>query len=186
MKNKNILLLALLGFGAFYLYQKSKSKPTEITSDKEGEDEEQEEATSGGGGSFQVPVDTSETKIEVDDSKPIESGVEISVETPKEESKLEVQPFDLSKLEGSSEIDGDKLLADIQKMQTKGGMTLPTTSMGMPSSSSKITVNPKMTTMTLSNPTEDKKEVEVGSIKTTMSFYDFDGDELDSEQFIID
>ena len=54
MKIDKLLILGLLFFGAYYLYDKSKKKPVEATSDKEDEVEEEattsDGITSGGGG----------------------------------------------------------------------------------------------------------------------------------------
>jgi hypothetical protein len=197
MKTNNILLLGLVGFGAYYLYKISQKKPIEDISNKESE--EQEEATESGGsmgGGFGVPTESTGVGIVKDGvTTPTGDVINITVENKDDEPKLEVKAVDPTKIGGADKLDSATLLANLEKMQTKGGATtLPTTSMGakptdggMPTGgSTKTLVNPKLTTVKGVNATSDLKELKIGALPMS-NFLDFDGgDELDENEFIID
>ncbi len=212
MKANNILLLGLVGFGAYYLYKISQKKPIEDISNKE--DAEQEEATESGGamgGGFGVPTESTGVGVVKDGvTTPKGDVINITVENKDDKPKLDVKPFDpryklgeaelgktpidTSKLGGADKLDSATLLANLEKMKTKGGMTLPTTSMGAKPSdvrvptggSTKTLVNPKLTTVKGVNKTSDLKELKIGALPMS-NFLDFDGgEELDENEFFID
>ena len=195
MKTNNILLLGLVGFGAYYLYKISQKKPIEDISNKE--DEEQEEATESGGamgGGFGVPTETGVGIVKDGVTTPTGDVINITVENKDDKPKLEVKPVDPTKIGGADKLDSATLLANLEKAQKKGGMTLPTTSMGakptdggMPTGgSTKTLVNPKLTTVKGVNKTSDLKELKIGALPIS-NFLDFDGgEELDENEFIID
>ena len=160
-KKNNILLLGLLGFGAYYLFKLGKKKPIEDISNKD-------EETASGGGAISGGFQNDEEKLKQ---------VEITVEKTKEPLKLK----------NFEHIKGDELLAKIQKIQEKGDVKLPTTSMGMPKvGAKKTTITPKLTTFNIQNPIEKTDVISMGKLKPMKSFYDFDADEMDNEEFIID
>ena len=196
-KRNNIILIGLLGFGLFYFYRKSKNKL--IAKDfSNKENEEQEEATESGGvgGGFGVPnLGAGIVKDGV--VSPSGDVINITVENKDEKPKLEAKPFDTSKLGSNTKSDGATLLANLETYNQKVNAPLPTNTMGMGKnvsskrnpplkSRAKVGLNDlvdaKRTTVSLKN----VKEIGDIPIKTMSNFYDFDGDEIDNEQFLID
>lgn len=199
MKANNIILLGLVGFGAYYLYKISQKKPENISNE---ENEEQEEATENGGttgggamgGGFGVPTESTGVGIVKDGvTTPKGDVINITVENKDDKPKLEVKAVDPTKIGGADKLDSATLLANLEKAQKKGGMAIPTTSMGMKSTTAslptggtkKTLVNPKLTTTKMTS--SGSLDLEKMGIKPMSNFVDFDGgEELDENEFIID
>ena len=171
MKIDKLLILGLLFFGAYYLYDKSKKKPVEATSDKEDEVEEEattsDGVTSGGGGGV-LPNRMTPVPEEVVDKK---VGV-IDVKLPLKKDEIQYIKGGVGLNPISSGLSSKQLLNNLEAYNKKTNAVLPTTKMGGDS-------NVKKTIVSLKN---IKTDIPI----TTMSnFYDFDGDDIDNEQFLI-
>lgn len=170
MKIDKLLILGLLFFGAYYLYDKSKKKPVEATSDKEDEVEEEattsDGITSGGGGV--LPNRMTPVSEEIVDKK---VGV-IDVKLPLKKDEIQYIKGGVGLNPISSGLSSKQLLNNLEAYNKKTNAVLPTTKMGGDS-------NVKKTIVSLKN---IKTDIPI----TTMSnFYDFDGDDIDNEQFLI-
>ena len=181
MNTKNILILGLVIFGAYYLFDKNKKNTTEIPSNKEEEKEEEGEKettandgiTSGGG---VLPNRMNPTPEEViDDSVGV---IDVTLK-PKKEPIITIPKIGgLTPIKNglgsiSKGLTSKDVLSNLEMYNKKSKSKLPTTSMGG---------NNKFKTTTVS-----LKSVKTDIPITTMSnFYDFDGDNMDNEQFLID
>ena len=189
IKGTNILLIGLIGFGAYYLYRKNQESL--IAEDTSSKGEEQEEATTsdgvrtGGGG---VP---NLSPVKVDEIKANQTGV-VEVKLPKKEEKLTTKPISVSKIGGAKQTSQSLL-----NRLNKGGKTNPSIPMPTTSMNSGVNTTTLSKKTTLSNPklgtsksnTVSLSKVKLGDmppLQTMSNFYDFNGDELDNEEFIID
>lgn len=182
MKIDKLLILGLLFFGAYYLYDKRKEKPVEATSDKEDEVEEEattkDGITSSGGGVLPNRIKPISEKI-VDKKVGV-----IDVKLPLKKDEIKSPPKKIKKdeiqyIKGgmslkpiSSGLDSKQLLNNLQLKNKKNKSILPTTKMGGDSKVKKTTVSLKSI----------KNNI---PIKSMSNFYFFDGDGIDNEQFLI-
>ena len=187
MENKNnnnrLLWLALIGFGVYHLYSKG-FRIGKINSDRESKGNG---TSASGGGGFVIPI--LNTRI-------------YKKEEPKvEEPKLTTEPNAMETLKANNSVSEEEVktaLSSIEKQQKINPDLLPTTTMGMGTTTT--TTNPKTidrTATTIYNPekvalsTSDLSTMKLGSLEPSSNFndfdgIDFDGDDMDSRQWIID
>lgn len=173
MNTKNLLILGFIVFGAYYLYDKNQEKPVKPTSDKEDEVEEEattsDGITSGSGGV--LPNRMTPVSEEIVDKKVGVIDVDLPLKKIKKD-EIEYIKGGMSLKPISSGLDSKKLLNNLEAYNKKTNAVLPTTKMGGD-------FNVKKTIVSLKN---IKTDIPI----TTMSnFYDFDGDDIDNEQFLI-
>jgi len=172
MNTKNVLILGFIVFGAYYFYDKNKKKTTETQPNKEEEKEEEKETTANDGitsGGGVLP-----NAINLTPEKEIGSGVGvigITVKPKKEPIAEEPIMKGLSSI--SKNLTSKDVLKNLEMYNVKTNSKLPTTSMGGDNKFKTTTVSMKSV----------KTDI---PIKTMSNFYDFDADNIDNEQFLID
>jgi|SaaInlV_125m_DNA_1040241.scaffolds.fasta_scaffold00493_14 hypothetical protein len=168
MNTKNVLILGFIVFGAYYFYDKNKKKTTETQPNKEEEKETtaNDGITSGGG---VLP-----NAINLTPEKEIGSGVGVIGVTvkPKKEPIAE-EPIMKGLSSISKNLTSKDVLKNLEMYNVKTNSKLPTTSMGGDNKFKTTTVSMKSV----------KTDI---PIKTMSNFYDFDADNIDNEQFLID
>jgi hypothetical protein len=175
-KNNNtnkLLWLALIGLGAYHLY----SKGFRIGKFNSNREDKGNGAFASGGGGFMIPILNTRIyrKEEVVDKEPELVAKEGAVDTLKEINSV-------------SDEEAKTALANIEKDLKINPEKLPTTTMGMETTTK--TTSPKINT-TSSLSTTELSSVKLGSLEPLSSFMDFngvdfDGDDMDSRQWVID
>lgn len=168
-KTDRLIVLASVLFGAYILYSrrsKSINKSSNKGAKQEEEAKEEKVASSVGGGGGPSPIPLGNPVVD-----------EVKSKIPSEEKS--VKPILVAKPIEINPPNTNKSLDIINRTQKYMPSILPTTSMGLKSPNSKtISIN-------VENPTNKKKEVILGQ-QVMSNFYDFNGDDLDNEEFLID
>ena len=152
-KDRNILLLGLLGLGFYTVWAYNKGKL--LNRESKGQ-----KATSSGGGGFNVPI--------------------FNIDVKKDEEKKDVTKDPLTvKIGGDKPIDVKKSLNTIEKQQIMNPSSLPTTTMGMGSTTT-TTTTPKTSTLS----TTSLNDMKLGAMPVKSKFVG--SDDMEYENFLID